>query len=80
MSEAPVTPLTSSVKSPLATPLTDSEKVTVKSTEAALVGLGSARTIELTAGIVLSIVYASPDEKSLPSEVLPASSVTRPVK
>ena len=42
-------------KSAVSTPVTASENVTVKFTEAALVGLASARVMEATAGGVLSM-------------------------
>ncbi|MBV6465970.1 MAG: hypothetical protein PGMFKBFP_01267 [Anaerolineales bacterium] len=58
--DAPVTPLVVKSKSPTSTPVTASEKVTVKFTLAALVGLASARKMEVTVGAVLSIVYSSP--------------------
>ncbi len=48
--DAPVSPLSSGVKSPIPTPVTDSSKVTVKLTVIAFVGSASARVIELTSG------------------------------
>ena len=48
--EVPVTPVVVRAKSATSTLLTDSEKVTVKSTLVALVGLVSARTILSTIG------------------------------
>jgi len=59
--EAPeMLPVAVRAKSPASTPVTASEKVTVKFTLAALVGLASARKMEVTVGAVLSIVYSSP--------------------
>ena len=43
-------------KSAISTPDTDSENVTVKSTTAALVGLGFTGEIEITDGEILSIL------------------------
>src|SRR5258706_356427 len=47
---APATPVMVRVKSLVSTPVTDWLKVTVKSTEGALVGLPLARTMEETVG------------------------------
>src|SRR5947207_14656457 len=63
VTEAPVTPVVVSTKSPFDTPLTASENVTVKLTLAALDGFASARVIETTVGGVLSIVYVWPRVK-----------------
>ncbi|MBV6465971.1 MAG: hypothetical protein PGMFKBFP_01268 [Anaerolineales bacterium] len=52
--DAPVTPLVVNSKSPASTPVTASEKVTVKSTLAALVGFVLARVMDITTGGVMS--------------------------
>ena len=54
--EAPLTPLVTSAKSVLSTPLTLSLNVTVKFTLLAFVGLALARLMDKTVAAVLSIV------------------------
>jgi len=56
VTEAPVTPVVSMAKDAITTPVTASLKVTVKSTEAALVGLAPTRVMLLTVGAALSTV------------------------
>ena len=53
---APEVAVPARAKSAAFTPVTDSEKVTVKLTVDALVGLASVRLMELTEGFVLSMV------------------------
>ena len=50
MTETPVRPLCVRLKSVISTPVTEVEKVTVKSTLAALLGLELARVMEETEG------------------------------
>ena len=50
VTETPVRPVFVRLKSALTTPVTEAEKVTVKSTLAALLGLELARTMEETEG------------------------------
>jgi hypothetical protein len=54
--DAPLTPAGASAKSAALTPLTLALNVTVKSTLAAALGLGSARLSDTTVGAVLLIV------------------------
>src|SRR3989344_7109718 len=72
VTEAPETPVVVREKSPVPTPVTDSLKVTVKSTELAAVGEGLARTIEETVGGVASAALttiASERAEIMPDEV-----------
>ena len=55
--DAPVTPVVVRLKLPAATPVTDSEKVTVKLTDDAPVSV-AAGTIEVTVGAVVSMTMA----------------------
>ena len=54
--DAPVTPVVVKLKSVISTPVTDSEKVTVKTTLVAPIVLGLARMMEMTVGALVSIV------------------------